>query len=91
MMEDLVERRAKLFMTGRSQAVRLPKEFRFPGTEVRVTKIGDEVVLTPVPIGPFDVEAWLKRLDALGGREAFSDGPAPDAPPPPDPREFVDP
>ncbi|HTF00947.1 MAG TPA: AbrB family transcriptional regulator, partial [Bradyrhizobium sp.] len=31
---------AKLFMHGRSQCVRLPKEFRFEGTEVRVSKVG---------------------------------------------------
>ncbi|MCL2850649.1 MAG: antitoxin [Micrococcales bacterium] len=29
---------AKLFMTGRSQAVRLPKEFRFPGTQVDIRR-----------------------------------------------------
>lgn len=39
---------AKLFMHGRSQAVRLPKEFRFEGTEVRVTKVGDKVILEPM-------------------------------------------
>jgi antitoxin VapB len=38
---------AKLFKTGRSQAVRLPKEFRFEGTEVLIKKVGDSVVLTP--------------------------------------------
>jgi len=32
---------AKLFMHGRSQAVRLPKEFRFQGKEVRVSRVGD--------------------------------------------------
>lgn len=36
---------AKLFMTGRSQAIRLPKEFRFDGTEVEIFRRGDEVVL----------------------------------------------
>jgi hypothetical protein len=36
---------AKIFMHGRSQAVRLPKEFRLPGKEVRVTKVGDKVIL----------------------------------------------
>jgi antitoxin VapB len=36
---------AKLFKHGGSQAVRLPKAFRFPGTEVLVEKRGDEVVL----------------------------------------------
>ena len=39
---------AKLFMHGRSQAVRLPKEFRFEGTEVRVSKVGDKVILEPL-------------------------------------------
>jgi hypothetical protein len=34
---------AKLFMHGRSQAVRLPKEFRFEGSEVLVSKVGDKV------------------------------------------------
>ncbi len=42
------DRRAKLFQTGRSQAVRLPKEFRFEGTEVRIRRAGDAVVLEPV-------------------------------------------
>jgi antitoxin VapB len=45
---------AKLFMHGRSQAVRLPKEFRFEGTEVRVSKVGDKVILEPVAKKPFD-------------------------------------
>ena len=40
--------RAKLFPNGRSQAVRLPKEFRFTGTEVNIERRGDQVVLTPV-------------------------------------------
>ncbi len=42
---------AKLFTHGRSQAVRLPKEFRFKGTEVRVTKVGDKVILEPMESG----------------------------------------
>lgn len=39
---------AKLFQHGGSQAVRLPKAFRFQGTEVLIEKHGDEVVLKPV-------------------------------------------
>ena len=39
---------AKLFTHGRSQAVRLPKEFRFNGKEVRISKIGDRVILEPI-------------------------------------------
>jgi antitoxin VapB len=38
---------AKLFKHGGSQAVRLPKAFRFTGTEVMIEKRGDEVVLKP--------------------------------------------
>ena len=40
---------AKIFMNGRSQAVRLPKEFRFDGNEVFIRKQGDEVVISPKP------------------------------------------
>ena len=40
--------KAKLFTHGRSQAVRLPKEFRLPGSEVNVSKVGDMVILTPL-------------------------------------------
>jgi antitoxin VapB len=38
---------AKLFRNGESQAVRLPKEFRFDGTEVFIKRAGDAVVLLP--------------------------------------------
>jgi antitoxin VapB len=52
---------AKLFMHGRSQAVRLPKQFRLPGKEVRVRRVGSAVVLEPIG-EPFDVDAWLAKL-----------------------------
>ncbi len=39
---------AKLFRNGRSQAVRLPKEFRFSGTEVSIHREGESVVLQPI-------------------------------------------
>jgi len=38
---------AKLFKTGRSQAVRLPKEYRFEGDEVYIKRVGAAVVLLP--------------------------------------------
>jgi antitoxin VapB len=53
---------AKLFKHGRSQAVRLPKEFRMPGTEVRVRRIGRGVLLEPID-APFDTKAWFAKLD----------------------------
>jgi antitoxin VapB len=58
----IIEKRAKLFQTGRSQAVRLPKEFRFTGTEVRIRKVGTGVVLEPVGKN-WD---WLHDLRKLG-------------------------
>ena len=65
---------AKLFMHGRSQAVRLPKEFRFEGTEVRVSRVGDKVILEPIEAPLFDVRAWRAKLDALGARDFCPDG-----------------
>lgn len=41
---------AKLFKNGRSQAVRLPADFRFDGKEVFIYKEGDKVILSPKPV-----------------------------------------
>ena len=38
---------AKIFMNGRSQAIRLPKKYRFEGSEVYIKKVGDVVMLIP--------------------------------------------
>lgn len=42
-------RTAKVFMTNRSQAVRLPKDFQFETNEVFIRKEGDEIILSPRP------------------------------------------
>jgi antitoxin VapB len=42
-------RTAKVFMTNRSQAVRLPKEFQFATDEVLIRKVGEDVILSPRP------------------------------------------
>ena len=81
---------AKLFMHGRSQAVCVPEEFRFEGTEVRISKVGDKVILEPLKKPPVDVEAWFARLDALGARDFLPDGIPDDPPAKPDPRIFFD-
>ena len=62
---------AKMFMHGRSQAVRLPKEFRLPGKEVRVSRVGNGVLLEPIE---FDVDAWFKRLESLMVERALHAG-----------------
>jgi antitoxin VapB len=62
------ERRAKLFMNGRSQAVRLPREFRFEGKEVVVRRVGKGVLLEAVPApasGGDKVRAALKLMGAV--------------------------
>lgn len=55
---------AKLFMNGRSQAVRLPRAFRFEGDEVRIKRLGRAVVLLPKDVG------WDMVFEAT---EEFSD------------------
>jgi len=50
---------AKLFTNGNSQAVRLPREFRFKGDAVRIRKDGDDVILQPIIT---DVKEWLADL-----------------------------
>jgi antitoxin VapB len=82
---------AKLFMHRRSQAVRLPQEFRFEGTEVRISKVGDQVILEPLKKPPpTDIEAWFARLDELGARDFLPDGLPDDPPAEPDPRAFFE-
>ena len=65
---------AKIFMHGRSQAVRLPKEFRLPGKEVRVSRVGDKVILEPLEKAPFDVAAWRAELVAAGAGNFLPNG-----------------
>jgi antitoxin VapB len=50
--------RAKIFWSGRSQAVRLPKDYRFQGDEVRIRRHGNAVILEPVD-GDW---AWLDSI-----------------------------
>lgn len=50
---------AKLFHNGKSQAVRLPKEFRFDSDRVYIKRVGDAVVLIPYH------EPWKTMLDSL--------------------------
>ena len=56
---------AKLFLSGRSQAVRLPKQYRFPANEVAVKHFGNGVLLLPI----YDS---LQMMEA--GMDAFETG-----------------
>ncbi len=50
---------AKLFQNGKSQAVRLPKEFRFRGDKVYIKRMGSAVILLPYH------DAWKLMADSL--------------------------
>jgi antitoxin VapB len=58
--------RAKVFWTGRSQAVRLPRAFRVSTREVSVRRDGDAVVLEPIELER-DVRGWPLAFWALAG------------------------
>ena len=64
---------AKIFMHGRSQAVRLPLAFRLPGERVRVRRVAKGILLEPMVT---NIEAWFAELDRFadvpfmeGGRQ----------------------
>jgi antitoxin VapB len=73
---------AKLFLNGRSQAVRLPKSFRFDGiTEVFIERDGDRVILSPTR------KPSIERL--IGALEKFESFPARSQPRKADRRESL--
>ena len=71
---------AKLFMHGRSQAVRLPLAFRLPGDRVRVRRVEGGILLEPIVT---DVDAWFSEMDRFADVPFMEDGrrqpPMPDA------------
>jgi antitoxin VapB len=62
---------AKLFKNGRSQAVRLPREFRFEGDRVRVRRAGRGVLVEPMFT---DASAWFAELDRLATEPFMPEG-----------------
>jgi antitoxin VapB len=72
-----MSRTAKVFMTNRSQAVRLPKEYQFETDEVFIRKVGDDVILSPRPrewrsylaSAPVASEAFMAEVDDLPVQE----------------------
>ena len=70
-------RQVRVFRNGRNQAVRIPREFEFPGEEAIMRKDGDRLILEPAP--PKSLLAVLATLATL--KEEFP--PIVDAPPEP--------
>jgi len=62
---------AKLFKNGRSQAVRLPREFRLEGDRVRVRRAGRGVLVEPMFT---DVAEWFAELDRLADEPLMPEG-----------------
>ena len=71
---------ARIFMHGRSQAVRLPLAFRLPGDRVRVRRVEGGILLEPMVA---DLDAWFRELDRFTEIPFMEDGrrqpPMPDA------------
>ena len=68
MKDQDLSRFAKLFQNGSSQAVRLPREFRFKGDKVRIRRVGATVLLEPIVEDP---EAWLAELKSIPADPEF--------------------
>jgi antitoxin VapB len=81
---------ARIFMHGRSQAVRLPEEFRLPGKEVRVRRFGLGLPLEPVGCDRGTMEAVFAEIDRRGGCEFLPDGRPEQPPMPVDDRKLFD-
>ncbi len=62
---------AKLFMHGRSQAVRLPLAFRLPGDRVRVRRVAGGILLEPIAT---DLDAWFSELDRFADVPFMEEG-----------------
>lgn len=73
---------AKIFMHGRSQAVRLPAAFRLPGDRVRVRRVKDGILLQPMAM---DVDTWLAEINRFSHIPFMPEGrQQPPMPPPED-------
>lgn len=68
---------AKLFPNGRSQAVRLPREFRFSGDRVRIRRVAQGVLLEPVIMNTAE---WFKKLDEMNAEPFLPERSQPPAP-----------
>ena len=71
---------AKVFWSGRSQAVRLPKEFRFDTDEVRIRRHGAAVILEPMPRDWKWLNALIGSVDADFAQAAEEQPPEQDRP-----------
>ena len=78
---------AKIFMHGRSQAVRLPKEFRLPGDRARVRRVEGGILLEPITT---DFAQWLTEVQSFFGGTFMEEGRNQPPMPEPDPRDLFD-
>jgi antitoxin VapB len=73
----IAQRRARLFLNNRSQAVRLPKDFEFQAEEVFIRKQGSEIILSPRPAdwsaylaeSPVASSSFMENVDDLPAQE----------------------
>ena len=74
---------AKIFMHGRSQAVRLPLAFRLPGDRVRVRRVEGGILLEPMVT---DLDTWFAELDRFADVPFMEEGRQ--QPPMPEPKDL---
>lgn len=77
------EATARLFWNGRSQAVRLPKAFRFPGDRVKIRREGEAVILVPEPGRGWPAGYWSRVAKLRRKADLRRLRRAPDPPPAP--------
>ncbi len=69
---------ARVFQSGNSQAVRLPKEFRFQADRVEICRRGDEIVMRELPANATAIFDALASLPADFMRDGRNDTPPQD-------------
>jgi antitoxin VapB len=62
---------ARIFMHGRSQAVRLPQAYRLPGSRVRVRRVSNGLLLEPMVT---DIDSWFAEMDRFADVPFIEDG-----------------
>lgn len=70
----------RVFTSGNSQAIRLPKKFRLPGQTARIERKGESLVITP------EDDAWARFERGVAGLAGLWEGVERDQPKAPDPR-----
>lgn len=73
-----MQRRMKVFRNGRNRAVRIPREFDFPGDDIVMRKEGGKLTIEPVKKKQDDLLEWLAKLEPIEDEFPEIDDPPPE-------------